>query len=213
MKGLVFLGCLDDSLRVLGAFGPGKRVAGFVVATPAARTCRSANPPALPTRRTGGTKVIWRPDRIIKRETPSSCSIYLAGLVPALSDLAHPNGSSPSSERRQPVLKLRRWRDSSDHSAERRRHGRVNPETSHNRTYRPETTARRGQANDRALIGSHCGLSYSYLAGRLSVSKKSGVCETRLQAGSLCYRRIEMALPPSSRPRSDRSDLCLGENP
>ena len=32
MKCLVFLGRLDDSLQVLRAFGPGKRVAGFVVA-------------------------------------------------------------------------------------------------------------------------------------------------------------------------------------
>jgi hypothetical protein len=33
--------------------------------------------------------VIWRPDRIKKRETPSRCSIYLAGPVPGLRDAAH----------------------------------------------------------------------------------------------------------------------------
>ena len=32
MKSLIFLGRLDDSLEVLWPFGPGKRIAGFVVA-------------------------------------------------------------------------------------------------------------------------------------------------------------------------------------
>src|SRR5262249_11764638 len=47
-------------------------------------------PPALPARRTGGTKVIWRPDRIKKkREIPSRCSIYFGRARSGLRDAAH----------------------------------------------------------------------------------------------------------------------------